>query len=319
MPAKIFELSFIEGKPNTWIKWDHHPFTLQGFPLGHHLCHPPVLQQQALSHATSIKIFNIQYNTNPEVGFGTFLWANTAWGKAQWDQKDAWEASAAWDPGPFLSPTSIQVSSSSLAIRSQPRWLFWGSSGESRAERTSSGSQKPSQSAKGRLYSCLHYKSVWSLLLVLLLLGMLFPSSTRKISTIAFGLGNASKEIFFQKEKEKKKKTKHLWFWEACSEVHTVILSHQSGTCTLRENRTPGCSVYRSHIHHTSMGKLDCSTTQDRHIPKTPISNPLKTPSLSDQYGFLAQRFSLLPPAPQQAQGPVWLHFSGVALPFVLR
>lgn len=63
-----------------------------------------------------------------------------------------------------------------------------------------------------------------------------------------------------------------------------------------------------SHQH----GKLDCSTTQGRLIPKTPASNPLKTPSVSDQCSFLTQRVChLLSSKPRTLCG---CHSSGVAL-----
>lgn len=61
--------NFTQRNLSTCIELGRHPFTFQGFPLGHHLCCPPALQQQSLSHARSIKVFDIQYSTDPEVGF----------------------------------------------------------------------------------------------------------------------------------------------------------------------------------------------------------------------------------------------------------
>lgn len=145
---------------------------------------------------------------------------------------------------------------------------------------------------------------------MLLWLGMLFPSSARKASTVAFGLGNISKEKKnFKRKQSKKKNCKAAVFWEACSEIHTVVLSCQFGTCTRREREHLAALCLQEPSPSHQHGKLDCSTTQGRLIPKTPVPNPLKTSSVSDQYGFLAQRFSLLPPALQQAQDPVWLPF----------
>lgn len=90
-----------------------------------------------------------------------------------------------------------------------------GAAGESRAERTSSGNQKPSQVASEHLYIHLHYKSAWSLIIAELGKGIPSIAVQEKLQLLHFHTQVG--EIPQSKENA-------AVFWETCSGVYRVIL-----------------------------------------------------------------------------------------------
>lgn len=119
-------------------------------------------------------------------------------------------------------PRSISVSSGSWATasRSQPRWLLWRRGGESRAERTSSGNQKPSQTAGGHLSMAL-----WlSVLQISLESAHCWecPSPALQKKKKSF---NCS--ISLPRDGKPTPSTESaVVIWKTCSEVYVVILVH---------------------------------------------------------------------------------------------
>lgn len=137
------------------------------------------------------------------------------------------------------------------------------------------------------------------------MLGMPFPSSARKASTVAFlypGMGNPPKQ-------------------RKCSCILGNLLrglpSHISPLTWNMHAKDKEATWLPPRLQEPcpshQYGKLDCSTTPGRFPPKPPAQSPLQTSGGPAQHtrpwGFLAQWFSLLPPALQRAQDHVQLPF----------
>lgn len=105
---------------------------------------------------------------------------------------------------------------------------------------------------------------------MLLWLGMLFPSSARKASTVAFGLGNISKEkkILKRKQSKKKKLQSSCVLGSLLRDSHShIILSIWNMYTKGKENTWLLC-VYRSRVHHTSMGNWIAAQLRADSFPK---------------------------------------------------
>lgn len=115
--------------------------------------------------------------------------------------------------------------------------------------------------------------------------------------------------VFEKKRKGKRKKGKaSVVLGSLLKGSHHPIIPSVWNLYTKGKQNTWLLCLQEPHPSHQQRGTRLQHNSGQTHSQNT-CPNPLETPSLSDQCGFLAQRFSLLPPALQKAQGPVWLPF----------
>lgn len=219
-------------------------------------------------------------STDPEDGFwaskaSSFLLASATRDKAVRDQRDVWET-----PAPFLALINTTGLRCPVALGPwpadpSPDGCSNGAVGESRAERTSSGNQKPSQTAWGHLYGppaiciinqlgpcslqCWNWEcsspALQEKLQLLHFLTQVWETpSSPKERKCSCTLGNLLRGL----------------------ESHMIPLTRNMHTKGKEDTWLP----HPSHQH----GKLDCSTSLGRLIPKPPAQNPVRTPGISAQY-----------------------------------